>query len=399
MKTFLKCILPALALLAFSCTGSEKKQAGKPFEELPAVDTDQLWNFIAALPDADFPQKLQSPESRKSFRQVYEDLQNGLLGDGEGEGEFYHDDFYESENDFYWTDYFTLPDDYDWSNEPEDTMHPYVSFHAYMNPNGTRMYGVLSTGAYGLEKDEKNPLKYYWYDIASGKITPTELLVDKPVDDDVLGEDSLLLYGADNLYYSLKNKQYEPSFYDRGFEMFIESVGDPGIRYVWDGTQFNKVDRKRIVTLFGYGFSNIRIGENMPFDVPGYKTVKVKDNENEFVYELRKEGETEPTLVFHNTRYMDVVDIEICTDRYANMYGIYPGMPYNEFMDVLNEINSYYEEPPYVSIVTDMDEDFAYIFCGFDEDFYYLVDKKFVKGDKIAPNAKIARVGATGAVG
>ena len=48
----------------------------------------------------------------------------------------------------------------------------------------------------------------------------------------------------------------------------------------------------------------------------------------------------------------------------------------------------------------DNDDEFVCIFCGFDENFYYLVEKKYYKGnDMFAPNAKIARVGITSAVG
>ena len=182
--------------------------------------------------------------------------------------------------------------------------------------------------------------------------------------------------------------------------MYIEDVGDSGLRYEWDGTQFVKVERKHIYALYGFGFSNIMLRERMPFDIPGYQTVRIEsDNEYEFIYEIRKDGESDPTLVFHANQDLDLVDIEICTDRYANVYGIYPGMPYQDFMDIVNEYNSYFEEEPYLSVVADMDDRFAYIFWGFDEDYYYLVDKKYIKGDKVAPNAKIARVGATSAVG
>ena len=157
-----------------------------------------------------------------------------------------------------------------------------------------------------------------------------------------------------------------------------------------------------MISLYGFGFNNIRVGENVPFDVPGYKTVKVDESEYEFIYELRKDGEDTPTLVFHATRYNDLTDIEICTDDYANTYGIYPGMPYDEFKKTVDEINSWWygDEAPYVSIVDDMDENFVYIFCGFDEDYYYLVDKKDYKGNELfSPHAKIARVGVSGAVG
>ena len=396
MKTFLKCILPAAALLALACTG-EEKQTGKPFEELPTVQEDQMWSFFAALPQADFPDKIKTPEDRNLFRQQFKEMEDGVLGDGEG----YSEAWYSSENNIYWSDYFTLPEDYDWSEEPEDATHPYASLFVYMNPDGTRLYGILDTGAYTSEDEKRNPQKYYWYDIASGKVSEAKFLVDKPYTEEDLGENTLLHYGSNALYYSLKNGKYRNYFYDRGFEVYIEDVGDSGLRYEWDGTRFSKIDRKHIFALYNYGFSNIQLRESMPFDIPGYQTVSVEtDNPYERVYELRKDGESTPTLVFHTSQGLELIDIEVCTDLYANIYGIYAGMPYDEFRETVDDYSSWFEDTPYVSIVDDMDEDYVYIFCGFDDDFYYMVDKKYYKGNNLfTPNAKIARIGVTSAVG
>ncbi len=397
MKTFFKCIAPALALLAISCTGGEK-QVGKPFDELPDIATEQLWKSFAAIPKEDLPEKLQSPEYRLQFEKQLEELQEGMMGDGEGLEAM--DEWYESDNSIYWSDYFTLPEDYDWSDEPDDAEHPYVSLNGYSNTDGTRIFLAVQCGSYDSEGNSDSGIKYYWYDVASGKCSAAQLPMDKPYTPDDLAEDTLLHYGVASLYYSLKDGKYYPTFYDRGFEVFIEDVGESGVRYNWDGTQFVKTEKKHMITLYSYGFSHIMLRDNMPFDIPGYQAVRIEnDNEYECIYELRKDGESEPTLVFHTSPSLEIIDIELCTDRYANTYGFYPGMPYEDFLEKVEDFNQYYEEPPYLSVVTDMDENYAYVFWGYDEDFYYLVDKKFVKGDKIAPNAKIARVGVTAAVG
>ena len=395
MKAIARILTAGLALLALACTGGEK-QAGKPFEELPVIQQDQLWSFFEAI-KADLPEYLQSEENLKSYRIQHEEMQDGALGDGEG----YSEPWYSSENCIFWSEYLILPDDYDWSTEEDNAEHPYATLDGYMNPDGTRIYGILRSGVYSNEGDKENPVKCYWYDIASGKVSPAEFLVDKPVTADMLGEDALLHYGADNLYYSLKNGKFSNNYYDRGFEVYIEDVGDSGVRYDWDGTQFKQVERKHQMALFGYGFSNIMLGENMPFSIPGYSIDPVEgDNPYEHIFDVKKEGESEPTLVFHTNSSYELYEIEICTDRYASVYNIYPGMPYTQFKDIVDEMGSWYEEAPYISIIDDMDEDFVIIYCGFDEEFYYKVAKKdYIGNQMFKPTAKIDRVVATHAVG
>ena len=181
MKAIARILTAGLALLALACTGGEK-QAGKPFEELPVIQQDQLWSFFEAI-KADLPEYLQSEENLKSYRIQHEEMQDGALGDGEG----YPEPWYSSENCIFWSEYLILPDDYDWSTEEENAEHPYATLDGYMNPDGTRIYGILRSGVYSNEGDKENPVKCYWYDITSGKVSPAEFLVDKPVTAGVAG--------------------------------------------------------------------------------------------------------------------------------------------------------------------------------------------------------------------
>ena len=142
------------------------------------------------------------------------------------------------------------------------------------------------------------------------------------------------------------------------------------------------------------------LGEAVPFSVPGYKTVFVEtEGLSTNVYYLVKEGENEPTLLLRSDGDMDIVEIEVCSPRYANVYGVRPGMSVSDFLNVVKEYNSNFEEAPYVSYV-ETEKGYVEIFCGFDEDFVYKVMNEDYLGDeKFKSDAKIARVAVVNAVG
>ena len=81
------------------------------------------------------------------------------------------------------------------------------------------------------------------------------------------------------------------------------------------------------------------------------------------------------------------------------MYGVRPGMSVSDFLNVVKEYNSNFEEAPYVSYV-ETEKGYVEIFCGFDEDFVYKVMNEDYLGDeKFKSDAKIARVAVVNAVG
>ena len=104
----------AAALLAacLICSCSESDQgSGKPFEQLPAVDSGQLWAFFSAIPASDLTEELKTPEARSAYKDRFEEMLDGVLGDGEGPETIWS----KNDNSIYWSDYFSKPSDYDWT--------------------------------------------------------------------------------------------------------------------------------------------------------------------------------------------------------------------------------------------------------------------------------------------
>lgn len=389
----------AAALLAacLICSCSESDQgSGKSFEQLPAVDSGQLWAFFGAIPASDLTEELKTPEARSAYKDRFEEMLDGVLGDGEGPETIWS----KNDNSIYWSDYFSKPSDYDWTEEDNDKPHPYVNFHAFSDVSGQKLFGVLQSGCYDDGEEQKNPDHYYWYEVGSGKVSAANLKMDKPYTAEDLTADPLLLYGSENLYYAIKNGKYSPSYCDRGFQVFIEDVGNSGVMYQWNGNKFVRDNSTGAICLYNYGFGNIMLGEAVPFSVPGYKTVFVEtEGLSTNVYYLVKEGENEPTLLLRSDGDMDIVEIEVCSPRYANVYGVRPGMSVSDFLNVVKEYNSNFEEAPYVSYV-ETEKGYVEIFCGFDEDFVYKVMNEDYLGDeKFKSDAKIARVAVVNAVG
>ena len=383
-----------LAVGVSSCTG---EGSGMSFDELPVLQDEDLWAVFQAIPESVLPDDVKSPEVRSAFKTRFDELQDGVLGDGEG----FLDKWSQSENSIYWSDYFSKPDDYVWSDEDEHVAHPYVNLHAFSGADGEKIFAVLKRGAYLEGEEEKEPDLFYWFDKASGKISSASLKLDAPYSEDQITEDALLLYGSENLFYAVKEKKYAPYYCDRGFKVMIEDVGDSGIKYEWDGKRFVRDSKSGTVSIYNYGFgNNIILGESVPFSVPGYKTESAESgSEYEHIYNLVKEGETEPTIVFHSDNDINIIGIEVCSERYANIYNIRPGMKVSECMQILDSLGEDLEDKPYISIVED-GNGFVTIYNGFDEDFFYKVRKEdYLGNEQFAPEARIARVCVANAAG
>lgn len=390
MKQFIAAIAAA-ALMLTACTTAE---SGKPFDQLPEMPEGMAWTFFAALPSSDLPAELADPESRVAFRQRFIDMQDGILGDGddlEGNGK-------KNDNSIYWSDYFSKPEDYDWSQEDEDTPHPYAHFHVYPGTEEGKYFGILECGAYTNGDDTKEPVRAYWYN--GSKVQPGKITVEPMYNADNVVPDPLVVFGSDELHFALKDGRFGPSYYDRGFEIYIEDVGTPGVEYEWDGVRFNRIENPVCRFVYSYGFSHIMLGEDIPWSIPGYITETV-NSENPFdrIINVTRKGEDSPTLILHSTDEYKLSEIEVCAGRYANVYGIHPGSSVADLLRVREEYNEIYGEPTYLSVV-EQEDGFVHIYTGFDEDFIYFVPKKYwLGGESFKSDAVIERVAVVNAVG
>lgn len=396
MKLHTHLLAAVFAAALCSCNGPGSG-AGIPYDELSPLTADELWTVFCNMPESVLPEYLKEPGNRAGFRTKFTEMQDGVLGDGEG----FMDRWAKSDNSIYWSDYFTQPDDYDWSaHEDDQSVHPYINLHAYQGKDNAEVFVVLERGSFADDNDNKEPDKYFWYNKENGKFSPAGLKMDKPYTESDLTEDPLLLYGSENLFYAIQDKHYYPVYGDRGFQVFIEDVGMSGVKYEWNGNSFIRKTGESSMCLYNYGFgSSISMGDPVPFSVPGYKTEEASvSGQFETLYNLVKDGEEEPTLVFHADPSINITGIEVCSPRYSNVYGIHPGMPVSEFMQIVADINADYDEPTYTSIVEG--DIFIEIYTGFDEDFVYKVRKdEYLGSEQFRPDARIARVMLTNAVG
>ena len=389
-------IFVAASALAVSCTG-ESEAPGKAFDELPVLQEDELWAVFYALPDSVMPEEIKPAAAREAFKAKFTDMQDGVLGDGEG----FFDKWSDTNNSIYWIDYFSKPEDYVWSDEEEQVAHQYINLHVYAGADTNRLFAVVQKGAFLDGNDNAEADACYWFDKSSKKMSAASLQLDTPYTEDQITEDALLLYGSENLYYAIKNKKYSPNYVDRGFKIYIDDVGECGIHYEWDGTRFVRNTKDGTVCLYNYGFgNNIIIGKSVPFSVPGYKTEEAgRKGELEIIYNLIKEGEDDPALIIHADNNINITEIEVCSGRYSNIYNIHPGMKVSELMSILAELSSGLEDPVYTSILED-ENGFVVIYHGFDEDFAYKVKKEdYLGNEQFKPEATIARVTLTNAVG
>ena len=390
--TILAIVIAAILPLFSSCKSSSKPE-GKPFDELPAVEKSDILAFFKAIPASDLPDMIKSEEAREIYFKKFVFMQtDGALGDGDG--------LYErpsTDNVVFWSDYLEELAGTEMEEGNENTPHPYANFYVYAGVESGKFFGLLKAGAFigGGEKEE--PVKYYWFDSTSGKITPAELPLNPPYSVDDLTADPLMTYGSANLYYAIKEGVFN-YHYDKGFEVYIEEVGRTGVIYNWDGVEFVR-SKERIPCIFNWGFANFDLGFKIPYDIPGYSTNFVRATEYEHSYALVKSGESEPTLVLTATNNDEVFLIEVCSSDYSNPYGIYPGMPLTDFLKIVNGIcESYMEEQPFVTY--DEGEDFVTIYARMDEDFCYKVSKsQYLGNEQFTSDATIARVCVMNAVG
>lgn len=387
-------LIAAAAALLFSCNTAVEE--GKPFEELPVIQKSDLLAFFKALPKGDLPARIETAEARETyFNNFLVMSEDSCMADGEGP----IDELRRTDNAIFYSDYICF--DEDSIPEAEDGVHPYVNIYLYASVHEGRYFGIVKSGSYteGEDGPKSNPDKYYWFDSASGKLKATKLPLTPAYTVDDLTADPLLTFGAANLYYAIKNKCFSNQFFDRGFAVYIDDIGESGVAYDWDGAKFVRNSTRPIRCIYNYGFANIYMGRKVPYDIPGYSTTMLKVEEMSYVYSVVKSGEEEPVLFLQADNEEGIFMIEVCSDRYANPYGIYPGMPFADFLAVIDKVNSLFPEPTYISY-DESDPDFVNIYVGFDEDFIYKVSKSYyLGGEQFSKDAVLARVAILNAVG
>lgn len=390
IKFFILSIVALLPLLT-SCNGGPAAE-GKPFDELPVLAKGDVLAFFKAIPAQDLPARIATPEQREAYFEKFSLMsEDGALADGPG----YSGPT--TENAVFWSDYL----DYDeMPVEDMDLPHPYANLYVYAGAESGKLFGILKSGAYVDGDVQVNPEKYYWFDSAKAKMSAAKLSLKPAYTEDDITADPLITYGAGNLFYAIKNGGVENNYYDRGMEVYIRDVGSTGVVYDWDGVSFVRSTGKPIPCIYNWGFGNFSMGSKVPYDIPGYATNFVSASEYEHTYAIVKSGETEPSLVLVTDAEDEIFDIEVCSPAYSNPYGIYPGMPFSDFLTKVNEIGALFPEPPYISYTEDAEDEFVSIYTGMDEDFYYKVDKAFYAGDEsFREGAVIARVCVINAVG
>lgn len=388
---FFALILFACLPLIYSCKGGPAAE-GKPFDELTVLEKGDILAFFKAIPAKDLPDKIATEEQRESYFEKFRSMsEDGALADGEGYAE------HSTDNVVFWSDYL---DDAEESPVDYDAPHPYANLYVYSGAEEGKLFGVLKTGDFTDEGKVAKGDKYYWYDSASGKMSPAKLSLEPAYTQDDLTADPLITYGSMGLYYALKNGGIDDSFYDSGMEVYIEEVGRTGVIYEWNGVGFKRVVGKPLPIIYSWGFSNLTMGCRVPYDVNGYTTNFISADEYEHCYTLVKNGNNEPTLVLRTGLDDNVFSIEVCSADYCNVYGIYPGMPLSDFLKKVNEIGDMFPEPPYIYYNDVMDEEYVVIFTGIDEDYTYKVSKSYYLGDNnFSADAVVSRVCVTNAVG
>lgn len=393
-------LLSALAIcaaltMAVSCDQASNTE-GKPYKQLPEIqEADKLAAF-KALPASVLPKELASPEKREAYFNRIDEL-------FEGEGEdMLGGENCTSDNSIYWTDYFNDPDNYDF--ESDDIEHPHFSLYLYQGVKKDQLYCLTNSGSYKGDIEKKDPEHFFLFDKSSGKIKEVPMIIKPEYTQDTLVEDPIITYGSESLYYSLRDGKFYNNYFDSGFNVSIEDVGDSGVRYDWNGVCFVRNKDAKVRCIYNFGFANIQMGNDIPWNIPGYTTSLIENKNlygsvDETTVSVVRDGETEPTLIVSSMTDFGIEEIEVCDGKFSNIYGIYPGMPVSTLYEILEELASYWEEKPYISVIPINDE-FVAVCTGTDEDFYYKVPKDQYRPDEtFTPDAKVARVVIVNAVG
>lgn len=401
-KTLLSLILATVTLAACDFGSAPE---GKAYDELPPLTRESTRAFYKALPAAAVPEGIKTLAERERHFAAYDAWTE------EVEREYDHDADYDPDDpeNFYVVSWSPAMLDSEGMYEAEHGgVIPYATLTIYPGADPDRLFGILESGYYTTEDSHTEPPRYFWYSIASNKCRSLSALpMDKPYTEEDLTADPLLTYGADGLYYAIKEKDFEPLFMQKTMQVYINNVGTTDVVYNWNGVQFVRDETYKAPIIYNYGFGNVSLGGNVPWNINGYSTNYIDNTGDGPRYDIVKEGESTPTFSVqaNPSDDMRIWAIHVYSDRYVNHHSICPGMKANEVCRILEEANQkwYGGECPLSVSPTyyDIDEkEYAAIFSGFQDNFIYLVDKdKYLGDNRFTSDARVLAIAIINAVG
>ena len=397
-------LLLTLAALVVSAVSAAPVRAASSLKTPPP---EQVWAFFEALPDAELPAGINTRAERAAFHQEYQqqlaDIAAFMDNDEEGE-EYFGDYLMEVENQLFWNPTILDPG---WMQEvaedltEENGPMPSIILSVYPGADPDRIFGLLELREF--RPDEGSVLlatKYYWYSVSQKKATATTLPLDVPYTDADLTDDGLLLYNYNQLYWAMRDRQFDWIEEPDRLIVTIQGIGATPVCYNWNGTKFVRDRNYNPMLVYGNGVGNINFGQRVPFDIHGYSSDWIEqDADNEHAWGYVKDGETDPRIIIYAYGYgpMTVDAIDVLYPNYCLFEKIHVGMPASEAMEILKDYYSWDEDArdPYVS---DFDGK-AWIFSGHDDPFMLGVDLKYFKNGKLTPDAKISVIRIAPAVG
>lgn len=395
-KALLRLMAPLLVLGLAACT--EAVREGKPYDQLPLLTQEAGWAFFKALPSDALPGRVATLEQREDYQKRYFEYveQEGMDIDYYAN---YEDDGPAPYSSVVYSEAFLSEEDA-FASEHGDEPTEYATLLLYPGVDADRIFGILQRGSFTGEGSTTLPEKYFWYSIARNKVTPVAALpLDRPYSEDDLTADPLVTFGAEGLYYAMKEKDFEPIYLPKSMQVYINGVGSTDVVYNWDGVRFVRDESFKAPIIYNFGFGNISLGGDVPWNVKGYET-RYADTESGPRYDLVPQGAEQPVLsLFANPNdNMKVWAIYVYSDRYTNYHDIHPGMKANEAIRILNEANETWygnDSPPSVSPeYRDGDgKEYAAIFSGFNDNFIYLVEKnQYAGNNRFSPEARIVAI-------
>lgn len=416
-----KTLLIAVAVLAsalWSCEGQPGGE-GKPYDQLPALEEQAVWDFFYALPASALPEGLKTIQEREAYKAQYEAYFTAWE-------EFRNADEYDEESPFFgWYMYGDIDGEeggperitycLDWSHwsynldlvGEQETEYEYPMYGFTMNvyPGLKENTYYASTRINKMTEDDyiEEPFQYFWFDRSKGKVTPSKLLLNMPYSVEEATSDGLLTYGVDNLYYILQEPEnaFDNFFYRKSMSVSMRGVGEFCSDYMWDGVRFVRDPNGPVEAIWSYCFGQIHLDDQkIPYDIHGYTTNYIGETNDGIRYDITRDGETSPTLSLY-TYDGTISGIEVWSPRYCTYDDIRVGMPVKDLLDILRERIEDWQADWDEPVINDYDPDYVMILTGVDDNFFFFVkkDDNYLGNGNFRKGAVLHHIGIFNAVG